>query len=138
MDKYILVDKIPVVEPDLMKWALSMNTPIHVGDTNIHGIRISTVFLGLDHSFPRGGDPVLFETMVFSPYWEENQMHRYHTWEEAERGHQIFVEATKRVVRRHIIRIYLMSVCNSVRYFVRGLMGKVKKKWEFLIKQSKP
>lgn len=50
-------------------------------------VRVSTVFLGLDHNFALKGLPVLFETMVFGGLndgWQD----RYHTWEEAETGHE--------------------------------------------------
>lgn len=35
-------------------------------DCNGGGIEVSTVFLGIDHSFLPGGPPVLWETMVFA------------------------------------------------------------------------
>jgi len=56
---------------------------------------ISTVFLGIDHSFGRGA-PVLFETMTFAPGDAEGQW-RYRTWQEAEAGHAAVV-ASLRVV----------------------------------------
>jgi hypothetical protein len=52
-------------------------------------IRVSTVFLGIDHGFNFSGDrpPILFETMIFGG--EHNQyMDRYPTYEEALAGHQ--------------------------------------------------
>lgn len=65
--RYILNERgNPVKEPDLMKWAKWFEkSERHVGDETIGKSRVSTVFLGLDHSF---GDspPVLWETMVFS------------------------------------------------------------------------
>jgi hypothetical protein len=33
----------------------------------LYGERLSTVFLGIDHSFMPGGPPILFETMLFAP-----------------------------------------------------------------------
>lgn len=62
-----------------------------VGDVDI-----STVFLGLDHSFGRGETPTLFETMTFSanPGFNEYQW-RYATWDEAVRGHNQIVERVK-------------------------------------------
>lgn len=58
--------------------------------------RVSTVFLGLDHSFSFGKDlpPVLFETMVFhaDTGGRDYDCERYHTWEEAEAGHAAVVE----------------------------------------------
>lgn len=49
-------------------------------------IEISTVFLGLDHSFGEGR-PLLFETMIFGLPDGEEYQHRYSTWDEAVRGH---------------------------------------------------
>lgn len=55
-----------------------------------NGVRISTVWLGLDHSF--GGDKILiFETMVFGGEHDGN-MDRYSTLEEAQKGHEEFVK----------------------------------------------
>lgn len=53
-------------------------------------ILVSTVFLGLDHSYnsPR---PILFETMVFrGPL--SGEMDRYSTMEEAKHGHTVMME----------------------------------------------
>ncbi|MCK1742205.1 hypothetical protein IVA80_15375 [Bradyrhizobium sp. 139] len=47
---------------------------------------VSTVFLGLDHSFSPGADPLLFETMVFGGPLNYTTR-RYATYTEAERGH---------------------------------------------------
>lgn len=88
-DKYILDGKTPV-PADLMTWARWMEdnlTTRHVANEKVGGdTRVSTVFLGLDHSFGDDGPPVLFETMVFGGPLDEEQA-RYHTWEEAEAGH---------------------------------------------------
>lgn len=46
---------------------------------------LSTVFLGIDHSFS-GGTPVLFESMIFGGDLNESQ-ERYTSWDEAEVGH---------------------------------------------------
>lgn len=52
--------------------------------------RVSTVFLGLDHSWSDEGDPLLFETMVFLD-GTGGQMARYSTWAEAVAGHERIV-----------------------------------------------
>jgi len=49
------------------------------------GLFVSTIFLGLDHSFGRG-PPLLFETMTFDDYGDGGQW-RYSTWDEAVAGH---------------------------------------------------
>lgn len=85
--KYILDGKKAVLCEDLITWAKWMEeTPRrHVADNNVNGIRVSTIFLSIDHQFG-GGPPLLFETLVFGgPLHHE--MERYSTWEEAEKGH---------------------------------------------------
>lgn len=67
--------------------------PHHVGDTTIKGVRVSTVFLGLDHSFG-GRCPMLFETMVFGGQLNGEQ-ERCSTYDEAEAMHSKWVEAVK-------------------------------------------
>jgi hypothetical protein len=67
-DKYILIDKIPIVEPNLYKWAAWYETANRrVASTPKGEYWISTVFLALDHSWSIDGKarPILFETMVF-------------------------------------------------------------------------
>lgn len=85
-DKYILEGKKAVPCDDLQKWGERFETTRrHVGDTTVGDVRISTVFLGLDHSWG-GGRPLIFETMIFGGAYDDYQ-ERYSTWEEAERGH---------------------------------------------------
>jgi len=58
-------------------------------------VRVSTVFLGLDHRFGQDdGAPILFETMVFGGQLE-GEMWRYETWEQAKLGHQRVCEELK-------------------------------------------
>jgi hypothetical protein len=65
----------------------------HIGDDTIDGVRVSTVFLGLDHGYG-GSDPVLWETMVFGGR-HDNWMDRYTSYESALAGHNRVVEAIK-------------------------------------------
>ena len=51
---------------------------------------VSTVFLGLDHSWGHG-PKLLFETMVFQN-GHSTDMDRYSTWTEAEAGHEAIVK----------------------------------------------
>ena len=65
-----------------------------IGDDEIGGSRVSTVWLGLDHGVPellRGLDrdayrPVIFETMIFGGEYDDAVM-RYHSEAEAAAGH---------------------------------------------------
>lgn len=56
-------------------------------------VRVSTVFLGLDHRYGPDGPPLVYETMVFpSDSWTEQACERYSTREEALAGHARMVE----------------------------------------------
>jgi hypothetical protein len=52
-------------------------------------VRVSTIFLGLDHNHGPGGPPVLFETMIFAPNIPslDQTQHRYTTYQDAIAGH---------------------------------------------------
>ena len=87
-DWYILDGHKPVKEPDPInsaKWFGEHDC--HVGDDMIGDVRVSTVFLGVDHVGWYGGPPELFETMVFGGPLDLEQ-ERYATWDEAEAGHK--------------------------------------------------
>lgn len=67
--------------------------------TNVHEWQVSTVWLGLDHSFCMGSRPLIFETMVFRRHpmgdgiitGEDYDMDRYATEAEALKGHEEMV-----------------------------------------------
>jgi hypothetical protein len=64
-----------------------------VAETQINPlIRVSTVFLIIDHSFG-GGPPILFETMVFGLPDDSEPQWRYRSWDEAQAGHDQVVAA---------------------------------------------
>lgn len=91
-DKYILCGHQPVVVQDLFTWARWFETADRqVANTDRGDVRISTVFLGLDHSFGVGDGPLLFETMIFGGP-EDGYCERYATWADAEAGHTKAVE----------------------------------------------
>lgn len=94
--KYILKDKIPIKCPDVLEWAKFMedSNNIKVKYTNLKPVEVSTVFLGVDHSWGSSNDPIVFETMVFGGA-HDNYQERYYTWGEAERGHDRIVEMVK-------------------------------------------
>ena len=93
-DHYILDGKEPR-ETDLMTWARWFkDAERHFADETVGGdVRVSTVFLGLDHSFG-AGPPLLFETMVFGGPLDQEQ-DRYPTWAEAEQGHAAMVKRAR-------------------------------------------
>lgn len=94
-DYMILTADHQVVPTDLHTWAsfLDDHEARVVGWTDIGDVHISTVFLGVDHSFGMG-PPLWFETMVFRGPLDERQW-RYTTWAEAEAGHARIVAAVE-------------------------------------------
>lgn len=86
--KYILDGK-KIVPVDLMIWAKWFETADrHVAKTDVGTMHVSTVFLGIDHSFG-GGPPLLFETMIFGmPEGQDEYQERCSTWEQAEGMHE--------------------------------------------------
>ena len=72
-----------------------------VAKTQISGLLVSTVFLGINHGFGWTVRPLWFETMIFGDddrtippdaeqllsRWREAQEWRYATWDEALSGH---------------------------------------------------
>ena len=68
----------------------------------VREVRVSTIFLGLDHSFNEDDPkdlPVLFETMIFGKFNDDYQI-RYTTWEEAVEGHKraLMIAKTQRSI----------------------------------------
>lgn len=85
---YKLDGKIPVPVDSILELGEMFMDPKTriVRQTLLTGaIKISTVFLGINHNFGRSTEPILFETMVFGSVNEH--MERYSTWDEAEKGH---------------------------------------------------
>lgn len=92
-NKYILVDKKPQVEKDLIKWCKWFeNADRVVKQTDLKGLKVSTVFLGLDHNLFEEGEPLLFETMIFPTEKSEDYQTRCSTWEQAEKQHEEALE----------------------------------------------
>lgn len=82
---YKLNDKHEPYEVTMEEWATSAGG-YRVDLTKLeNGIKVSTVFLGLDHNY-EDGPPILFETMIFGGKHDEYQ-ERYSTWDEAVEGH---------------------------------------------------
>ena len=96
---YILEGKEPKPVDDASEWGRWFEkADRHVAKTELRNrVIVSTVFLGLDHSFG-GGIPILFETMIFGGKHNHYQ-ERYATWEEAEAGHLRAIKLVKGRVR---------------------------------------
>ena len=87
-DRYILDGHTPVPCEDLLTWARWLETATRrVAETQIGTYRVSTVFLGLNHSFG-AGPPLLFETMIFGGTDADEFQERYTTWDKAVKGHE--------------------------------------------------
>lgn len=74
-----------------------------IANDQIGKFRISTVWLGMDHSFGFEGPLQIFETMVFdttnkADTWQNIDMERYSTLEQAKAGHRIMVETYKNLI----------------------------------------
>ena len=81
-----------VVPINSRDWANGYAKDKRVALTEVGGYHVSTVFLGLDHSFDNG-PPLLFETMVFLGGGGSGlACDRYSTWAEAEAGHAAMVQ----------------------------------------------
>lgn len=109
--KYILVDRKPVVERDVLKWAewFEKNRVIKVAQTDTPvkdpkwkeqraKVTVSTVFLGIDHNFFESATtdykPLVFETMIFGGPLDGYQ-DRTSTWQDAEAAHKVALDLVK-------------------------------------------
>lgn len=86
----------PKPEPDVHTWAHWFEKANrHVGSTMVGKMHVSTVFLGIDHSFGRAGPPVLWETMIFYTPDGSDHTERYTSKEKALAGHLRAIETAK-------------------------------------------
>jgi len=86
---YILAGRNPLAVP-LMVWARWFETADRrIAFTEYGKVSISTVFLGLDHSFDYTGKspPILFESMIFGGQ-HDGYTDRCATYDEAEAMHK--------------------------------------------------
>ena len=91
-------DGKPVAEPDSAAWGRWFEAADRiVAQDTVCGVRVSTVFLGLDHNVGEGA-PLLWETMTFmeapEPAFDDLQ-ERYATSEGALAGHNAMVARVK-------------------------------------------
>jgi len=82
--------------PDLTTWAKwyeASKDLRRVDRTNVtDDVEVSTVFLAVDHNHWGGGQPILFETMIFGGEYDQHQW-RYSTKVQAQAGHDQIVAA---------------------------------------------
>lgn len=86
---YILEGKMPVFCDEIKVWGqwFEDREKSRVSRTTFGEVRVSTVFLGLDHSFGVG-PPILFETIIFGGESDGYQQ-RCETWDQAEQMHRV-------------------------------------------------
>jgi hypothetical protein len=102
-DLYILgPDGEPVREHDVVAWGEwfeANRSARRIAHDFVANARVSTVFLGLDHSYFPDEKPLLFETMVFCPGCDlDQEMERYSTRAEALVGHRRILERVREAV----------------------------------------
>jgi hypothetical protein len=79
---------------ELMEWARLRENPLNVvvarsafgEDEDNPDVLVSTVWLGVDHSWTGEGPPIIFETMIFGGALDGEQR-RYATEAQAHEGH---------------------------------------------------
>lgn len=89
----------------LDEYAQRMNGPIAyriVKKTNVRGVEVSTVWLGIDHNWVAEGPPLIFETMTFGSEADEvgDIQWRYSTEAEALAGHAQAVRLVQDSIRK--------------------------------------
>jgi hypothetical protein len=109
--RYILSpERVPVPCDDLETWARFLDDvprcrlmecelalhPETYRELGHSPIRVSTVFIGIDYSFGRAEQPLVFETMVFAGSLGIGELLngcvvRTSSWDEAERAHALVV-----------------------------------------------
>ena len=88
-DFYILKGKKVIPVKDVLEWAKFYEDFDNrkVANNEKNGVRVSTVFLGLNHSFLENRLPLIFETMIFGGEHDQYQ-DRCSTWKQAEAMHK--------------------------------------------------
>lgn len=87
------------------------------------GFWVSTVWLGLDHSFLPTQDPLIFETMVFFRGKSDLDMDRYTTERQAKAGHKRMVALWSNPF--YVIYRFIESKTWYPRWKLRSLFNKI-------------
>lgn len=94
-EHYILDDEGNLKVVDLMTWARWFETAERQTASDFLGdVRVSTVFLGIDHNFSDDGPPLFWETMIFGGPNDQYQ-DRYSSRADALLGHAKALELAK-------------------------------------------
>ncbi len=86
--------EIPATEDEWNKWFNNPDTDRVVADDEIKDMRVTTIFLGLNHAFEEGVRPLLYETMIFGGSRDGKQW-KCGTYDEAEKQHKFAVKKVK-------------------------------------------
>ena len=91
MRYWVLGPNHEIIPATMAAWSMMFGDESRrVAATDVGEVRVSTVFLGIDHGHGMTDEPLLFETMVFGgPH--DGEMDRYATWDEAMAGHAAMV-----------------------------------------------
>lgn len=85
MSKYFDMHGFPIT---YNQWAERFESETRIiGKTDIDGLTVSTVWLGMRHGTDDDENPYIFETIVFNAIGEDVFMTRYTTLQEAMEGH---------------------------------------------------
>lgn len=88
MKNFILNGKDIAPCDDIIEWGTWLQSANrHVGLDANGEIKVSTIFLGINHGLD-DEEPELFETMIFGGAYDGEQW-RYATYEQAEKGHVV-------------------------------------------------
>lgn len=104
--KYILGGEdghTPVPVKDVLEWGHWMEEArkgnlLRVGQDKVGDLLVSTVFLGIDHRFGDGDEPLIFETMVLDKNYSDSYCERCSTWAEAEEMHKRGIEEARKLL----------------------------------------
>ena len=70
----------------IAQWVRLFEDERHIGDDELGDVRVSTVWIGLDHGLGLSGPPLIFETMIFGGELD-GHIWRYSSETEARAGH---------------------------------------------------
>jgi hypothetical protein len=113
---YVLVDKRIIAIDTLEEWMAHRikhpNDDPLIEVTQVGDMTVSTVFLPIDHNhFSPGDPPILFETMIFGGWLDEEQ-HRCSTYAEAEKMHAQWVREAEDVQKQLDKLALIATVCD--------------------------
>ena len=99
--RYYRLDGHEAIPCEVLEWAEAFEGNRRVADEVVNGLRVSTVFLGIDHNFSDQGPPLIFETMVFDGS-DGDDTYRCSTWDEAVAQHVSVMAIVKMNTNNHI------------------------------------